>query len=189
MSGRSVHLVDRLLAVLLALMLLGAGALGLWWWSGRAPRLPPVADRLGDLVATTWWPWASVAVGLVLVCLGARWVLVHLVTSGIDGLRLDGSDGTGTLVVESSGICGAAAAAFASTPDVHSARGGLTRDRGQLVARVRAVVDARADLADLAARADTVSAELSRALGRPDLRCRFELRVARRSSTRPPRVS
>lgn len=54
----------------------------------------------------------------------------------------------------------------------------MVRDRGQLVARLSAVIEPECDLKVVAARADEVSAQLRQVLDRDDVRCSVELRVA-----------
>lgn len=189
MISRRLLLLDRLATLLLAVALLAVGMLGVWWWTGTGSLAPTsnlsAAQRT---VAMDWWPWASAVAGVVLVYLGIRWLASHLSRSNVTDLKLRGSGRDGTLVVNAGKVADAAADAFADTLGVRSAKGTITRDRGQLVARITAVVEPQVDLADVARRADLVSAQLSQVLGRDDLRCRVVLSVAR-SGRAPARVS
>lgn len=189
MISRFTLAVDRFATLVLALLLLAAGALGVWWWTGRSSL--PGTLRTGtveDLVGQAWWPVASAVVGVVLVLLGLRWIAAHLNRQKVANLHLRGSGPKGRLDVVATKVAGAAADAFSDTLGVRSARGVVVRDRGQLVARISAVIEPEADLALLARQADTVSAQLAQALERDDLRCRVDLRVAG-LARKLPRVS
>ncbi|GGF50281.1 hypothetical protein GCM10011519_25310 [Marmoricola endophyticus] len=182
-----MHAFDRLVTLLLALVLLVAGAALCWWWSGepvaelggRAPDLASTSAAR-DVVAAGWWPWAAGIGGLVFALLGLLWIARHLRRPGVRRLTLGGSDASGRLQVSASRAAGAAATALAAhTHGVRSADGVVVRDRGQLVARLSAVLDPTADLALVARRCDEVSGQLRQVLERDDLRCRVELRVGR----------
>jgi len=180
MISRKILLIDRIATLVLGLALVAGGALGLWWWSGDSPFVS-VSDtgavqRVVDMV---WWPTASVAVGVLLILLGLRWAAAHLSRAKVDKLYLPGSGSQGKLDVDGSKVVGAAADVLADTLGVRSATGKIMRDRGQLVARIDAVIEPEADLGQIAESADLVSAQLAEVLGRDDLRCSVELRVAR----------
>lgn len=189
MISRPIMALDRVATLVLSLALLTLGLLGIWWWTGTGP-LPTKSSTtpVQDVVATGWWPWASALLGLLLVYLGIRWLAAHLSRSTVTELQLRGSGKQGTLIVTAGKVTDAAAESFADTLGVRSAKGTMIRDRGQLVAKITAVVEAYADLPAIAKQADRVAAEFAHVLGRDDLRCRVELRVARRSKT-PARVS
>lgn len=182
MIGRRLLLLDRLAALLLGVLLIAVGVAGVWWWFDHGSLLPTKLSTgaATDLVATSWWPWASGAAGVVLVLLGLRWAAAHISNPRFGPLALPGSSTDGKLTLDMPKAVGAAAEAYADTVGVRSARGIATRDRGQLVALVRATIEPEADLHRLAERADQVSAELAQLVGRPDLRFGVELRVARR---------
>ena len=188
MSSRTTLAVDRTVIIVVGLVLLVGGlALG-WWWSGYSP-FPSTLRTTGarDLIAMSWWGAASALVGLLLILLGLRWLLAHLTSQGVGRLHLAGSGAAGRLDVAASKVAGAAADALADTIGVRSARGRVVRDRGQMVARLSAVVEPECDLALVARRSDLVSGQLRQALERDDLRCSVELRVAA-TSRRLPRV-
>lgn len=182
MISRKLLLLDRVATLLLALALIAAGALGIWWWTDPS-QLAAQTDTSGAqrTVAMDWWPWASAVVGIILIYLGIRWIASHLSRSNVTDLRLRGSGNEGTLVVNAGKVVNAAADAFGDTLGVRAANGNMTRDRGQLVAKISAVIEPHADLSVLARQADLVSSQLSQVLARDDLRCRVELKVARRA--------
>lgn len=189
MTSRTLLLLDRVATLLVAALLIAVGAGAIWWWTGNS-SVPDVLDATSasNLVAETWWPWASAAAGVLLILLGLRWVVAHLAHRGVASLNLEGSGPAGQLDVAGSKIAGAAADAFSDTLGVRSATGRIVRDRGQLVARLRATIEPEADLHRVAAQADLVSAQLASALDRDDVRCSIELKVAARGG-RLPRAS
>ena len=180
MISRATLALDRLAAFILGLLLIAGGALGVWWWTGES-GLPTRSDTTSaqDLVAQDWWPWASTAVGVLLVLLGVRWLVAHVARTVVKRLHLAGSGSAGKLGVDGSKVAGAAAAAFADTVGVRSAKGRVNKDRGQIVAEINATIEPEADLDLIAEKADLVSAQLARVLGRDDLRCSVQLTVAR----------
>lgn len=190
MTTRKTLFIDRLATLLLALALLAGGLAALWWWSGRTLGGVTPADEarnsaVSDALDASWSGWAAAAVGVVLVLVGLRWILAHLRSHTVSRLRLDGSGSEGRLEVAGPKVVGAAADAYADTFGVRSASGTVVRDRGQLVARIRATIEPEADLALLARRADEVAAQLGQALERDDVRCRVLLRVAARGRSLP----
>ncbi|MEP6814743.1 MAG: hypothetical protein ABI873_04235 [Marmoricola sp.] len=189
MISRTTLFVDRLATLLLALVLVAGGTLGVWWWTGNSP-LAGVTDTtsITDLVDTGWWPWASAGAGVLLVLIGLRWLAVHVRSTRVKHLYLRGSGSAGKLDVDGSKVAGAAATAFADTLGVRDAKGSVRRRRGQLVGNLTATIEPEADLALIAESADRVAAQLAQVLGRDDLRCSIELRVAARGRSLP-RVS
>lgn len=185
--SRATVVVDRFLTLLLALLVGATGVALLVWWSGRGPAAPSRLDlsAAADLERQTWFPWALGAFGIVLVLLGLRWLASHLPDRGVTHLNLAGSGSGGRLVVAAGPLAAVVAETFQETPGVRSARGAIQRDRGQVVARVNAVVEGEADLRLVAAAAERASAQLQQALQRDDLHCLFRLRVAARSRSMP----
>lgn len=181
MITRRLLFIDRLATMVLALTLLAGGVLGILWWTGDNPLGTRVeTTAISDLVDMSWWPWASGAIGVLLILLGQGWLLAHVRSTKIKRLSLVGTGSAGKLSVEGSSVAGAAASAFADTIGVRSAKGTVDRDRGHLVAHLVAVIEPEADLADVARQADLVSAQLAEVIGRADVRCSVELSVARR---------
>lgn len=179
--------VDRLCALLVGLLLVVGGAVVAIWGTDRVPPLNGTLDLSPLQRATTesWWPWVVGLGGLVAVLLGLRWLVAHLPNRRSGPLRLPGTSRAGRLTADGGSAAGAAAEAFASTPGVASARGTLIDDRGQLVARLVATIESDADLCAVALAGDRVSAQLQNVMGRKDLRCRVDLRLARRNRPGP----
>ncbi|WP_370248531.1 hypothetical protein [Nocardioides sp.] len=177
---RRVRALDRAALAVVALGLLAAAG-GLWWWRREG------ADRVLDPTPVTdasresWWPWALGAVGVVLLVLGLGWLWAHLRPRPVPVVRLAGSGREGRLLLEPAAAADAAAHALADTLGVRRAGARVSRERGGLLLRVRALVDPDADprvVADAAAR---VRADAAGVVGRDDVDLRVELRVARRT--------
>jgi len=172
------------------LVSIAAGVAAVAWWNNRFPGLPQRTDLDGLtwLPQQAWWPWALLAAGIVMTLLGLRWLAGHIPHRAVGQLGLPGSGPEGPLLVSARTVASAAADAFAATPGVRSANGTIQRDRGQLVAKLTATVEREADLHLVAAAADTVTADLRKALQREDMVARVQLRAGGRN--RPlPRVT
>lgn len=178
--SRAVLALDRVVALLLGLsLLLAAAALILWWradWRLTGTlRTRAVLDHTTD----SWWPWAIGAAGILLLVVGLRWLLAHIPRRGVSFVRLPGSGPSGRLTAQVSPVARAAAQVFEQIDGVRSARATVIRERGQLVARLRANIEPHAPLTHLAAEADAVAAQLREVLHRDDLHCRIDLRTTR----------
>lgn len=177
---RTTVTIDRLATLLMAAVLAVIGLLALDWQFGWLLDLPArtSADVPLDLSAQAWWPWASGAIGVVLVLIGLRWLVSHLRSARVSQLNLRGTSSDGRLRVSTKATAAAAAGVLADHPGVRSARGKVNRDRGQLVVDLRASLTPDADLRELAAVCDTIAADLARVLERSDLYCRVHLNVS-----------
>ncbi|MEU4396779.1 hypothetical protein [Kribbella sp. NPDC023855] len=183
---RGLIAFDRLAAVVLAIVLIAAGAAALAW---RHDLIPDATDRLeinglAELPQAAWWPWATGVGGVLLVVLGLTWLARHLPRHGTGRLRLPGSDETGRLTADANAAAGAAGHVLAQTPGVRSGSGRIVLDRGQLVAEITATLEPGADLDAVRAAAEQTGQELHQVVGRDDLHHRIELRVARHA--KPP---
>ena len=82
-------------------------------------------------------------------------------------------------------VASAAAQALAHAPGVRSSRGSIHRDRGQIVAVLRATIERGADLRVVSDAADRASADLAHVLQRDDMHCSVQLRTAGRARSMP----
>lgn len=191
---RSVLGLDRFLTLLLALVLVVAGAAAIAWGAGWLPSLWAGApSELDPAPVTTvlgagWWGGVSLAAGIVLGLLALWWLLAHRTHHGVGPLRLPGSDATGPLTLDGSSAADMAAEEIAGTRGVRSARGRVITDRGELLADLSLTVEPDADLAAVAAATDDVMADLATVLGRDDVHARVTVKVAR-SARQQARVS
>lgn len=183
MTTRKLLFIDRVATLVLSLALLAGGAAALWWWDGRTiAGVTPVESSdvapVSDTIESSWFPWVAAVIGVLLALVGLRWIVAHLTPAGVKRLRLGGSSGAGRLEVAADKVAGAAAESLGDMLGVRSASGSVLRDRGQMVARLKVTAEPDVDLALLAARADTVSAQLATALEREDLRCDVRVSIA-----------
>ncbi len=176
---RTTLSADRIATAVLAAILAVVGLLALMWRFGWVLDLPARSSTtvVADLETHAWWPWALGVAGVLLVLVGLRWLWAHLRTSGVSQLNLPGTGSEGRLRVNGKAAASTAADVLADNPGVRSARGRLTRDRGQLVVDLRASLTPDVDLEDLASVCDTVAADLAHVLERSDLYCRVHLSV------------
>lgn len=185
--SRGTLALDRVATVLAALVCLVAGAAALVWWSGRTTVLPESVDAapVTDVTGQSWWPWALGLAGVVLILLGLRWLTAHLPQRGVGLLALPGSSSEGRLQADAGTVADAAAEELGGVRGVRSSRGTVQRDRGQVVVRLTATIEPDADLDAVARGADRASGQLQDVLGRDDLHCRVQLRVAGRGRPQP----
>lgn len=182
---RSVLGLDRFLAIVLGLILVAVGVGAVGWYTGWLADVwtatPERVSTAGatDVVETSWWPWAALGVGILAVVLGLWWLIAHLPRRGVGMLVLPGSGRAGRLLVDPAGPASAAADTLAGTPGIRAAHGKVLRDRGELVVAITGTVDPSADLSEVVAATDSVTADLQSVLGRDDARARVRLAVAR----------
>lgn len=189
MSGATVML-DRVVTFLVGLALIAAAVLVIGWRYELFGWLPASVDSAPvlDLTEQGWWPWALGAAAVVLVLLGLRWLFGHLPGRRVSELRLPGSGAEGRLEVDAGSAVSAACASLQARHDFRAAKGDVRRDRGQLVIDIRATLEPRCDLVEVAAAIDEETAALTQSLERPDLYCRVRLDVGSRDKAKPARV-
>ena len=188
MTSRATVAVDRFAALVVAVVLIAGGAAAITWWFHLVGGLPGSIDvsALTDATTRSWWPWAAAVVGLLLVVLGLRWLVAHLPRRSVSHLTLPGSARSGRLRVAAGPLAAAAAASLATADGVTSSSGRVRRERGQLVAALKATITPDADLGAVAQAADRTARDLAGVLERDDVRCVVRLHVA--SSGTTPRV-
>ncbi len=186
---RTTWAVDRLVTVLVGLLLVGVGVLAVvWryeWWSVLATR----TDTSAAISATerAWWPWALLALGVVLCLAGLRWLFAHLPAPAGAPLNLRGTSKQGRLSFDAGRVAATAAEELAASAGVRSARGRIKRDRGQLLVDIRATTEVGTDLGQVAAAVDRVVGDVARVTGREDLYSRVHLSISK-SESRSSRV-
>ncbi|WP_405059585.1 alkaline shock response membrane anchor protein AmaP [Kribbella sp. NBC_01505] len=182
---RGLIAFDRTAAIVIALVLIAAGAVALGW---RYDLIPDASDRveikgLSDLTTLSWWPWATGAAGVLLAILGLVWLARHLPRRGSGQLGLSGSDQSGRLTADTTAAADTAGQFLAQAPGVRNGTGRIVVDRGQLVAELTATLEPGADLGTVTAAAASTMQQLQHVIGRDDLRHRVELSVARTDKT------
>lgn len=164
--SRDAAALDRVLALLLGLVLLAAGVLAVLWQldvlpgAGEETTVGPVRDA----ATTDWWPWAVGGVGLVLVLLVLWWAAVHVRRGRAGSLRLAGSDGSGSLVLNPGAVVGAAGDTLARRSGVAGVRTSVSDERGSTVAQLVVTAEAGADLSRVLTDAEEICRDLAGAL-------------------------
>ncbi|MDQ3592023.1 MAG: hypothetical protein M3386_03870 [Actinomycetota bacterium] len=189
MSGTSVFF-DRLVTFVVGVALIAGAVIVIGWKYDLFNWLPEAVDSGPALDVTEygWWPWALAAAALILLLLGLRWLFGHLPSRRVTELRLPGSGAEGRLEVDAGSAVSAACASLQSRHDIRSAKGDVRRDRGQLVIDIRATLEPRCDLAEVATAIDETTAALTQSLERPDLYCRVRLDVGSRGRSKAARL-
>lgn len=182
--SRKVLGLDRFLTFLLGLVLIVGGAAAIAWWGGWLKQVfPGVGDQLGsgtgDAVRAGWFAAAAAVAAVVLAVLAVWWLLAHLPRRGTEDLTLAGSDSAGRLRLDADAPARTAADLLAAHPGVRGAKGRTITDRGEVVLELRATCEPTADLHEVAAAANRISAQTRRVLGREDVHGRTVLSIAR----------
>lgn len=189
--SRTTVAFDRIVTFVVGLLLVAGAVVVIGWRYDLFSWLPAAVDSgpAMDVTAQGWWQWALAAAAVVLGLIGLRWLFAHLPGGGaVSDLRLPGSGAEGQLAVDAGSAVSAACADLQSRHDVRSARGGVRRDRGQLVIDIRATLEPRCDLAEVATAIDKTTAALTQSIERDDLFCRVRLDVGSRDRSKPARV-
>jgi hypothetical protein len=160
MTRRAVA-VDRIAIFLLGLALTAAGLAAVAWQHGTLVGGRAVRTSTPELVASTWWPWASGGVGLVLVLVGIRWLLAHHWPLKASRIALGDDDG---LTADPAAVASAAGVALAAEPGITKAGGTAILDRGVPTVTLTAVVPAHG-LRDGVAAADATAGTVAAMLG------------------------
>lgn len=183
---RTTATLDRFATLVVALALIVVGLLAIIWRLDRWLALPAQLRTTSatDLMASSWWPFAIGALGILLALFGLRWLWAHISTSGVHEVNLPGTGKHGRLSVDVKAAAKAAADALADTSGVRDVSGKALRQRGQLVVDLNATVDSDAELSEIAGSADRISSELAHVLDRPDIYCRVRVGVSNRSGGR-----
>lgn len=176
---RTASTLDRIAAALIGLLVIAVGAGALIWntalFSGIPGRI--TAAPLITATAQSWWPWAVAGAGVLLVIIGARWLLTHTPAATTKPLPLHETDDRGTITVDLTSVTDAAAQTLAQRPDVRSAKGKAVIDRGTRTLDLTVSVAADENLAELTGAIDAVCADLARAIGDPTLAARTLVRI------------
>lgn len=180
---------NRTVALLLGVLLLVVGlALVAWWsgaladlWSGAPATLDP--GRAEEVTTAAWWPAVAAVAGVVLVVVGAAWLLAHLRSTRVTRVALPGSDATGRLVLDLPGVASHFADLAGRENGVTAARASFVAERGRTVLSSTITVDAQADLHAVSRAVAALTAQARDVTGVPRFAARTHLRVSRRRHT------
>lgn len=186
MRARTLFL-DRLIALVLALLLIAVGIAGWAWYYSYALTAGSIDVRpLRRVLATDWWPWALAAAALLLSLAGLQRLLAHVPRGRVSSLRLPSSGDDGGLAVDSAAIIDATVAEIEREDGVRSCRGRVVRDRRRLVVHLTVVTFPNASLSAVTRACDWAATTITEMTGREDLGFRSELRVGRGRRMRAP---
>jgi hypothetical protein len=185
---RGVIALDRTVGLLIALALIAGGALAICWWYDVLPAAPNQLKlhAPADYTATSWWPWATGAAGVVLILLGLWWLVRHVPRRVSGRFSLPGSNQYGRLHADAHAAVAAAATDLTRIPEIRDGSGRVVADRGELVAELQCTIEPTADLETVHAAVTRTAAALHTVLGLPHLRHRVRIRVARNDRTTAP---
>lgn len=181
--NRTVTGFDRVLAGLLGLALLAAGAWLVAWVLDRLPGGWPAPDRLtlgldASVTDATWWTWLLLAGGLLLVGLGGAWLVAHLRSSAVERLSMPGDADGGRILLDGRALArGAADGLVAQSPEITDASGRLLDERGRVVLAITATVRDDVDLEEVTRACEAVAERAVATTGRRDLAVRVRLRA------------
>ncbi|GHC94621.1 hypothetical protein GCM10007079_45260 [Nocardiopsis terrae] len=130
-----------LLAAGLAALAVGQGLLG-----GDLASAPLIGDRLNELLAQQWVPYAVVAVAFVAGFLALRWLMVQGMNDTVGRLFLERDD-TGNVEMSESVARGALEQEVADYPGVRRARARLTESSDEPHLRLALTLEDDADVA------------------------------------------
>jgi len=179
--SRTVAGLDRLAALLLGLVLIGVGLGAIAWqtgtlsWTQRGRIAPGTETATGQV----WWPWATGAVGVLLILLGLWWLVAHVPRRRLGEIRLPGSGAAGILRANTNAVAAAAADSLAAAAGVRSATGRAFTDRGRPTIALTATLDPMADLGVAREVAQQVRGEIAQALDGAALATRIHLHIAK----------
>jgi hypothetical protein len=160
MTRRAVAL-DRVVALLAGGALVALGCLAIAWQQGVFGRSAVLHTGLADDVGSSWWPWATAGVGVVLVGCGLRWLAAHRWPRKASRIELPGTG----LTADASSVAEAAGSALGGEPAVVKAGGTAIVDRGTPTVHLNATVPARHGVAAGIAAADRTATTVAQMLG------------------------
>ena len=183
---------NRIVLVLFALALLGAGVAGALAGFGGFGEAIKHQLLVSDQVVNYFgrhgdWLWPVIAVGAaILALLALRWLLALLFSTDRSGdLPLTGDRSAGRTTLSAAALTGAVASEVGGYPGVHSARARLIGDPQAPTLVLTATVEERADLPGLRRRIEGNAVRHARqALDNPELPVQLDLTITDRQAQR-----
>jgi hypothetical protein len=178
---------DRLAGIVAGAVLVLTGLVLIDWHTGWVFTSHPSeldTARVGEVVDSTWWPWAAAAVGLLLGLLGIRWLLTHLRRDAVGDVRLRESDPTGRVEIDLDSVADAAASRFRELAPVSTSSGSTTVLSQRRIVVVDARLETGADADAVVAAAEQCAGEVDQAFPDGTVSCRFLIDQPRRQRRR-----
>ncbi|OUZ08595.1 hypothetical protein BHE97_13045 [Aeromicrobium sp. PE09-221] len=137
-----------MLAALLGLLTVAAGAIVVAWSLGLVPQWSSTLDLSrfsGSVVDTEWWPWMSAGVGVLLALLALVWLLRRAQPVPRPPALSRASTDAGAVRVDLDAVAQAVARRLEAGAPISSARGKGVDSRGVFLVDVRASIDEISD--------------------------------------------
>ena len=178
--SRGTAALDRIAALVVGLVLVVGGAALVVWRAGWVSSAP---DRirspwLTDAVGASWWPWALVVAGIVLVLLGVWWLVSHVPQRGLRTLRLGGSEEGGTLSVDTGALTDQLSQDVAALPGVRSARTRFVTEEGRTTVVTTVIAEPAAGTDAIRTAGEQAGHRVEVMTGRDDVAYRMQVVVA-----------
>ncbi|QNG20033.1 alkaline shock response membrane anchor protein AmaP [Rhodococcus triatomae] len=177
--------VDRVVAFLVGLALLAAGAAAIVWNTDLVSGAPEhlTTPWFDSVRAAGWYPWLLGGAGLALTLLALRWLFAHGPASKVRRLVVPTDGAGGVVSVDVGEIASAAAVAAESVPEVLSADGRAVVDRGVPTVELDVTVSLAGGIDTALASTEQVREQLSAMVG-PLVATRTRVRVERGARVR-----
>lgn len=173
--------LDRVVALVAGLVLVGAGLAGLDWRfhviGGEPARMH--ASAALALTATGWWPWAVGIGGIVLALFALWWLLAHLGGDTVRTLRSTRSGPAGRVEVDLASVARVAAASFCGEAGLSQPRAAARRVRRGYLVEMGGAVTVHTDPAEVRRAADAMAGQVAEAFPDDEVSCRMVVRPPR----------
>jgi hypothetical protein len=189
---RRTVVIDRLSCAAAGAALVALGLAAAAWRHGDL-HIPPgssvTVPALHTITRAGWWPFALGAAAIILIAVGLLWLFGRRPGQTLGSSALPGSSADGVLTADLDSAVAAAAATLAQHPQITTASGKSTIDRGQHVLELDLKIESTAGaLAAVTPALDAARHDLAAALDGIAFSSRILLRTSRRSSA-PSRVT
>lgn len=185
--SRGLAAADRIATAVFGMLLLACGAALIAWQQGYPEHLADSAlntRALHHAVTSGWYPWASASTAILVAILTLWWLYAHLRTPQMSEPSLQGSNTTGRFTVKPNSAAAAAAASFADTPGIASAKGTALIERGTPLVIITAAATPRLAIPDTLPAAAQLRDDVQSAMDTPGMPVRIELKKLASDRTR-----
>ena len=187
---RSTVAVDRLATAIIGLLLVAGGAAVLLWDTALIDDIPEYITAPGPVSAfeSSWWPWASAGVGVVLVLVALRWLVAHRPASKIDRASVAGEKSNtevertipGRATADVTALASASARALETYAAIKKASAKAVIDRRQRTIVINATAESPELLGEAGRAADQVARDAVTMIGDSSLATRTVIYIEKR---------
>ena len=177
--------LDRLVGLVLGLLLVAAGLLLVDWHLDQVLALPERVDLSGLASATDagWWPFAALAVAIVLLLLGLRWLVAHLPRVRSASTRLPDTSGAGRIELDTGSLAKAVAGSVQSPLALPSASGQARTHGGRATVEVAAHVSRSTEVREVREVGERAARQVAEAFPSGGVRFRLVVDAPRRTAS------